>query len=198
MLAIPPKRSDRAPVTFLDEHEIDALLAAPDRTTWTGRRDHAMLLTAIQTGLRASELIGLNCSDVHLAAGAHVSCRGKGRKQRITPLTHDTVAMLRPSGSPNATANPTSRCSPPAAADGSAATASSAGSPNTSRPRQRTCPSLHEQAHHAAHPPTLRGRLGYVAGWRVSLAGLGAGADSGHITRGVLVSARLDDGSDLR
>ena len=95
VLAIPPKRSDRAPVTFLDEHEIDALLAAPDRTTWTGRRDHAMLVTAIQTGLRASELIGLNCSDVHLAAGAHVSCRGKGRKQRITPLTQTTVAILR-------------------------------------------------------------------------------------------------------
>jgi integrase/recombinase XerD len=95
VLAIPPKRSDRTPVTFLDEHEIDALLAAPDRTTWTGRRDHAMLLTAIQTGLRASELTGLNRGDVHLAAGAHISCRGKGRKQRITPLTQTTVAVLR-------------------------------------------------------------------------------------------------------
>jgi site-specific recombinase XerD len=95
VLAIPPKRSDRAPVTFLDEHEINALLAAPDRATWTGRRDHAMLLTAIQTGLRASELTGLNCNDVHLAAGPHVSCRGKGRKQRVTPLTQTTVAVLR-------------------------------------------------------------------------------------------------------
>ena len=95
VLAIPPKRSDRAPVTFLEHREIDALLAAPDRATWTGRRDHAMLLTAIQTGLRASELTGLNCSDVHLAAGPHVSCRGKGRKQRVTPLTQITVAVLR-------------------------------------------------------------------------------------------------------
>jgi site-specific recombinase XerD len=95
VLAIPPKRSDRATVTFLDEHEITGLLAAPDRSTWTGRRDHAMLLTAIQTGLRASELTGLNCGDVHLAAGPHVSCRGKGRKQRITPLTQITVAVLR-------------------------------------------------------------------------------------------------------
>jgi integrase/recombinase XerD len=95
VLAIPPKRSDHAPVTFLDEHEINALLAAPDRGTWTGRRDHAMLLTAIQTGLRASELTGLNCSDVHLATGPHVSCRGKGRKQRVTPLTQITLAMLR-------------------------------------------------------------------------------------------------------
>ena len=83
VLAIPPKRSDRALVTFLDEHEIDALLTAPDRTTWTGRRDHAMLLTAIQTGLRASELTGLNCGDLHVAARPHLSCRGKGRLCRI-------------------------------------------------------------------------------------------------------------------
>ena len=95
VLAIPPKRSDRAPVTFLDEREIDALVAAPDRTSWTGRRDHAMLLTAIQTGLRASELTCLNCGDIHLAAGPHLSCKGKGRKQRITPLTQVTIAVLR-------------------------------------------------------------------------------------------------------
>lgn len=95
VLAIPPKRSDRALVTFLDQAEIDALLAAPDRSTWTGRRDHALLLTAIQTGLRASELTGINRGDVHLATGAHVSCQGKGRKQRITPLTAVTVAVLR-------------------------------------------------------------------------------------------------------
>jgi integrase/recombinase XerD len=95
VLAIPPKRSDRGTVTSLDEQEIDALLAAPDRTTWTGRRDHAMLLTAIQTGLRASELTGLDCGDVHLGTGPHLSCRGKGRKQRVTPLTQITVAVLR-------------------------------------------------------------------------------------------------------
>ena len=79
----------------MTEPEIDALLAAPDRSTWTGRRDHAMLLLATQTGLRASELIGLACGDVHLGAGAHVSCQGKGRKQRVTPLTKQTVAVLR-------------------------------------------------------------------------------------------------------
>jgi site-specific recombinase XerD len=95
VLAIPPKRSDRALVTFLDQTEVDALLAAPDRSTWTGRRDHALLLTAIQTGLRASELTGLNCGDIHLTTGAHLSCRGKGRKLRITPLTTITVAVLR-------------------------------------------------------------------------------------------------------
>jgi len=95
VLAIPPKRFQRALVTFLTEPELDALLAAPDRSTWTGRRDHAMLLLAAQTGLRASELIGLTGGDVQLGAGAHLSCLGKGRKQRITPLTKQTVAMLR-------------------------------------------------------------------------------------------------------
>jgi integrase/recombinase XerD len=95
VLAIPPKRFERTLITFLTEPEITALLAAPDRGTWTGRRDHAMLLLATQTGLRASELIRLACSDVHLGAGAHVSCLGKGRKQRITPLTKQTVAVLR-------------------------------------------------------------------------------------------------------
>ncbi|MBA48076.1 MAG: integrase [Paracoccus sp.] len=95
VLAIPPKRFERRLVTWLTEAEIDALLAAPDRATWTGRRDTALIGLAVQTGLRASELIGLNCSDLHLGAGAHVSCTGKGRKQRITPLTSGTVAVLR-------------------------------------------------------------------------------------------------------
>jgi integrase/recombinase XerD len=114
VLAIPPKRSDRALVTFLDQTETDALLAAPDRSTWTGRRDHALLLTAIQTGLRASELTGLNVGDIHLAVGAHLSCQGKGRKQRITPLTQVTVAVLRVwlaerAGRPDEPLFPTSR-----------------------------------------------------------------------------------------
>jgi len=95
VLSIPPKRTDRALVTFLDEEEIDALLGAPDRTTWTGRRDHALLLLAIQTGLRASELTTLNVGDVQLAGAAHVTCEGKGRKQRITPLTRTTSAVIR-------------------------------------------------------------------------------------------------------
>jgi integrase/recombinase XerD len=95
VLSIPPKRTDRALVTFLDQQEIDALLAAPDRTTWTGRRDHALLLLAIQTGLRASELTTLNIDDVQLAGAAHVTCEGKGRKQRITPLTRTTSAVIR-------------------------------------------------------------------------------------------------------
>ena len=95
VLAIPPKRYDKALVTWLTEPELAALLAAPDRTTWAGRRDHALILLAAQTGLRISELTGLTIGDVHLGTGAHVSCTGKGRKQRITPLTTGTVAVLR-------------------------------------------------------------------------------------------------------
>lgn len=95
VLAIPPKRGPRGLVTFISDVEVDALLAAPDRATWTGRRDHALLALAVQTGLRASELTGLRCADLNLAQGAHVNCQGKGRKQRITPLTKAIVVVLR-------------------------------------------------------------------------------------------------------
>ena len=95
VLAIPPKRSDRAIVCFLDAAEIDAVLAAPGQDSWLARRYHALLLVAVQTGLRVSELTGLTISDVHLGPGAHVRCRGKGRKDRATPLTRQTVAVLR-------------------------------------------------------------------------------------------------------
>ena len=95
VLAIPPKRSDRAIVCYLDAAEIDALLAAPGRSSWLARRDHALLLTAVQTGLRVSELTGLTTGDVHLGPGPHVRCHGKGRKDRATPLTRQTVAVLR-------------------------------------------------------------------------------------------------------
>jgi site-specific recombinase XerD len=95
VLAIPPKRFDKADVSFLSPPEVEALIAAPDRSTWEGRRDHALLLVAIQTGLRVSELIGLNCGDVTFGTGAHVRCEGKGRKQRAVPLTGNTEAVLR-------------------------------------------------------------------------------------------------------
>jgi integrase/recombinase XerD len=94
VLAIPPSRFDRALITYLTDTEIDELLAAPDQSTWAGRRDHALLRLACQTGLRASELTALMLGDVHLGTGAHVSCVGKGRKQRITPLSADTVQVL--------------------------------------------------------------------------------------------------------
>jgi site-specific recombinase XerD len=105
VLTIPPKRAHRTLVTFLDQEEIEALLAAPDRTTWTGRRDHALLMLALQTGLRASELTALTRAGVHLAIGAHAA---------------------------NARAIATTRSFPPDAADSSVAMGSSAGSRSTS------------------------------------------------------------------
>ena len=90
VLAMPAKRYEQTIVCFLAPHEIDAVLAAPDRTSWIGRRDHALLLVAIQTGLRVAELTSLACRDLHLGVGAHVRCQGKGRKQRDTPLTAQT------------------------------------------------------------------------------------------------------------
>jgi integrase len=95
VLAIGPKRHQRTIVTFLDEHELDALLKAPDPDTWLGRRDHAIIMLAAQTGLRASELVTLQSRDLHLGQGAHIECSGKGRKQRITPLAASTVVVLR-------------------------------------------------------------------------------------------------------
>jgi site-specific recombinase XerD len=95
VLAIPAKRFDRNLITYLTEAEIDALLAACDRSRWTGRRDHAMLLLAVQTGLRISELTGLSRADLVLGPGAHVHCVGKGGEQRRTPLLPATVAVLR-------------------------------------------------------------------------------------------------------
>lgn len=95
VLAIPQKRFNRDLVTFLTRPEVDALLAAPDRNTWIGRRDHVLLLVAVRTGLRVSELTGLRVEDCTLDTGAHVRCRGKGRKERCTPLDRQTVATLR-------------------------------------------------------------------------------------------------------
>jgi integrase/recombinase XerD len=95
VLAIPPKRFDTALVTYLTEAEIATLLAVPDQATRHGRRDHALLQLAVQTGLRVSELTALRRADVHLGTGAYIRCTGKGRKERITPLTIPTTAVLR-------------------------------------------------------------------------------------------------------
>ena len=95
VLAMPSKRYLRRPIAFLTPIEVAALLAAPDLTIWTGRRDRALLLLAVQTGLRAAELTSLRCQDIVLGTGAHVRCVGKGRKARCTPLRKDTVAVLR-------------------------------------------------------------------------------------------------------
>ena len=95
VLAIPAKRTDKAVVTYLTEDEAAALLDAPDHASRIGRRDHALLLLALETGLRVSELTGLTCADVRFGAGAHVRCHGKGRKERITPLRREARAVLR-------------------------------------------------------------------------------------------------------
>lgn len=95
ILAIPVKRCERGPVAFLTDEETRALVSAPNTRTWIGRRDHALLLLATQTGLRNSEITGLRRQDIQLDAGAHIRCVGKGRKTRATPLRPDVAAVLK-------------------------------------------------------------------------------------------------------
>ena len=95
VLAIPSKRGDKKVIHFLNRLEIEAILDAPDRTTWLGRRDHTLLSLAIQTGLRLSELIGLDRESISFGTGAHVSCVGKGRKERCTPLSRPLTVTLQ-------------------------------------------------------------------------------------------------------
>jgi site-specific recombinase XerD len=95
VLAIPPRRFEKTIVSFLEPEETTALLAAVDRSRWEGRRDYTLLVVAIQTGLRISELLGLNCGDITVGTGAHLRCDGKGRKQRAVPLTKPVESVLR-------------------------------------------------------------------------------------------------------
>ena len=114
ILSIPSKRTTRRLVEFLDESEVRALLNAPNLHTWSGRRDRALLLMAVQTGLRVSELTGLSMSDIVLEKGGHVRCQGKGRKERCTPIRRDAQGVLRQwlrerCGSPTDTVFPNAR-----------------------------------------------------------------------------------------
>jgi len=95
VLDIPQKRFDRDLVSFLTCDEIEALRGAVDTSSWRGRRDYALLTLAVQTGLRVSELIALRTEDITFDTTAHVRCRGKGRKERCTPLTRQTAALLQ-------------------------------------------------------------------------------------------------------
>jgi integrase/recombinase XerD len=152
VLAIPPRRFDRTIVPFLERAETDALLAAPDQNRWTGRRDHALLTVAIQTGMRVSELCGLTCSDVHLGSGAHVRCTGKGRKQRSTPLTRPAAKVLATwmrerNGQPGDPLFPTSR-GRPLSRDAIALLVA-----KYATTAERTCPALHGKP---VSPHTLR------------------------------------------
>ena len=154
VLAIPTKRAEKPIVTFLNEDELDALLAAPDRNTWTGRRDHAIILLGAQTGLRADELIKLDCADIRLGTGAHVSCIGKGRKHRITPLIPVTVATIKVwlterAGQPTDPLFPTRQ---------GRRLSHDALERQTRQQRQQRLPLAAEQEDHATHPSTHRRR----------------------------------------
>jgi site-specific recombinase XerD len=94
-LAIPTKRFDKTTVSFLSAEEATALIDAPELQRWEGRRDRALLVLALQTGLRVSELISLDCADIVLGTGGHVRCEGKGRRQRAVPLTRSVQQVLR-------------------------------------------------------------------------------------------------------
>ena len=142
VLAIPAKRTDRQLVSFLTDDEVDALLAAPDRDTWIGRRDHALLLVAVQTGLRVSELTSLTCGDVELGTGAHLRCHGKGRKERITPLT--TQVVRRAAGLAGRTPRDARRCRlpQPSRRPAEQRRRRRSSSPAMLAPRRQHCPSL--------------------------------------------------------
>lgn len=97
VMAIPVKRCDKRLVGCLSRDEVKALLAAPDRSAWPGRRDHALLLTLYNSGARVSEIIALRREQVRLdaATGAHLELHGKGRKDRVVPLWAETARVLR-------------------------------------------------------------------------------------------------------
>jgi integrase/recombinase XerD len=149
VLAIPTKRHERAIVNYLTEQETTALIAAPDRSRWIGRRDHALLTLAIQTGLRVSELTALRCRDAHLTDAPHAKTLGKGRKQRITPLTKHTTDVLRAwtkerAGGPDDPLFPTSR---------GRALSRDARRPDrhTGTPRPRATPARHSRTRRSRH-----------------------------------------------
>ena len=181
VLAIPPKRSERNLLTYLTEPEVDALLAAPDRGSWIGRRDHAMLALTIQTGLRISELICLTCQDITLTTGANVHTVGKGRKERRTPLTPTTRSLLKAWLRERAGA-PEDPLFPTRSAGARSSTKSCSGSGSRSRPSARGVD---------------RERLGYeigvvVAGGEVRVALRGRHVGVAHpLLRAAQVDARV-------
>ena len=156
VLAIQPKRTATTIVSYLTPAELDALLAAPDRATWHGRRDHALLVFAAQTGLRVSEITGLAISDVHLGTGPHVYCRGKGRKDRATPLTSHTVGKSSPPGSPSARQPRRPAVLHPGGTPLSRDAVDAPGH-QARRHRSRDLPDAAGQEDHPAHPAAHRG-----------------------------------------
>jgi integrase/recombinase XerD len=146
-MAIPTKRHQHEGICYLDLAEIKALLRAPDRSRWLGRRDHALLLTLIQTGLRVSELTALRVRDITLDTAAHVRVTGKGRKRRTVTLTRETAAVLH-QWLTERQGQPDDPCSQPVKAHRSPATPSGCSSPSTHRIQQ--LPVAQRQARHSA------------------------------------------------
>jgi integrase/recombinase XerD len=95
ILAIPMKRFEHPLVGFLSREEIDALLGAPDTSTWCGQRDHVLFTVLYNTGARVSEIIDMRVQDIALDQSPSVRIHGKGRKERIVPLWRDTAIQLR-------------------------------------------------------------------------------------------------------
>lgn len=150
VLAVPARRRPTPTVEFLSSAEADALLAAPDTSTWTGRRDQALLTLAVQTGLRVSELTSLTTSDIHTGTGAHVTCTGKGRRHRATPLTPTTLTVLEPFLW--RTGDPARRRAVPRTSRTTPVTRRARATPGqTSRHSDRDLPVPARQAHHDAH-----------------------------------------------
>ena len=182
VLAIPVKRAERAIVAFLTAEETDALLAAPDPSRRAGRRDHALVALAVQTGLRVSEITGLRVADVHLGAGPYVRCTGKGRKDRATPLTRQTTADHA------RLARRTRRRSRRPALPGPGRQAAGQQRGPQAHPAARhhgssALPLAVEQEHQPAYATALCGRPCYVAVSSISAGSRAAHAGSGHITR---------------
>ena len=175
VLAIRSRRRPAPTVEFLTTGETEVLLAAPDTSTWTGRRDQALLALAVQTGLRISELITLTCHDIHTATGAHVTCLGKGRRRRATPLTATTLTVLHPYLAERATRPgdapvPSPRRSPPLPRRPRTPPC------QTPRHRRRDLPSLQRQARDNAHAaPHRRHAAAREAGVDVSVIALWLG-----------------------
>ena len=137
VLDIPAKRCELKEVGYLNHKETDALIDAPDRESWTGRRDHALFGVAVETGLRVSELTGLRVADVQLGTGAHVRCRGKGRKHRCTPISKQNATLLR-HWLQERGGTPDDPLFPPVRARRSPAAPSGASLPSTQPPRPDT------------------------------------------------------------
>ena len=157
VLAIPGKRRDRTDVTYLTPDEADALLAACDQETRTGRRDHAMLALAVQAGLRVSELTSLTCDSIRIQAGPHVHCTGKGRKERDTPLLPAVVRILK-AWLAERDGQPGDPLFPDRPGSGCPATPSNDASSSPPRASAR-CPSLaakHVTAHTLRHSAAMR------------------------------------------